>query len=160
MNGACVEDLPANDDPYRCVGLEWRQSGPGTYHVGDVVPLSLYAVADGCNMPSSGCPLGGHPIWHIYTILEWDPAVLQLQTPTTGNPNPADPCDDVNFAVACPANAYNWFTRDFRMIAATTSSINPATDSHRMTAMRIICRPHTRRARQSRWHVPLLRVSR
>jgi hypothetical protein len=113
LNGACVEDVPAADDPYRCVRLEWRASGPANYYAGDTAGLSLYAVADGCNTPSLDCPTDGHAIEEIDVILDWDPAYLQLQPAATGDPNPADPCDNADCGVVCPPDEYNWLNSVF-----------------------------------------------
>ncbi|MFH1108688.1 MAG: hypothetical protein V1790_05770, partial [Planctomycetota bacterium] len=50
-NGFCVDNPPASNDPYRCVKLEWRASGPTTVLAGSTVELGLYAVANSCSTP-------------------------------------------------------------------------------------------------------------
>jgi len=106
--GVCAASEPAPNEPYRCLRFVWQVDGPDERAVGDIVHASLHIVTDGCNTPSTECGATGHPVAEVSAILNWDPGVLELQMPSLGNPNPADPCDNADCQFACPANEYNW----------------------------------------------------
>ncbi len=71
-DGSYVDSPPADNDPYRCVHLEFRPSTLPSVPVGTTIELGLYAVATGCNVKrctgganagqacggSADCPLG------------------------------------------------------------------------------------------------------
>lgn len=110
QNGVCIGG-PANG----CVDLELRlPPGQGAYHVGDVVEVQLWAVANGCPAPPVGsdCISGEQAIQSITAVMSYDETIIALADPADiGSPNPEDPCNDVdpcNFDCGMPGLYYNW----------------------------------------------------
>ncbi len=99
--GLCVNNVPAANDPYRCVRLEWRPTTPQTLKVGSTITLSLYAVADQCNTASDDCPTNQASISQIETLLSWTPTVLELRASTSQNLNPLDTCNNSSACTQC-----------------------------------------------------------
>ena len=106
--GACVEEVPASNDPYRCIRLQLVPEVPGNLGAGSTARVKLMAYADNCNVVSTTCPNNSPPITGIEAFLAWDPAKLELQTSTISNLNPEDPCASNNGCFVCPSGQYNW----------------------------------------------------
>lgn len=100
-NGTCVPDTPLAADPYRCVRLEWRPTTQQNVVLGSTVTVSLYAVADQCNTPSTDCATTAAAILNVTNLLNWNNAHLELQPSTSQNPNPADACNPAAPATVC-----------------------------------------------------------
>lgn len=99
--GVCANNPPASNDPYRCIRLEWRPTTSQAIPVGSTAILSLYAVANGCNTPSEDCPTGQASVAGVEALVAWNPTYLEIQTSTTQNRNPQDPCDHPNPCYVC-----------------------------------------------------------
>ena len=99
--GLCVNNPPAANDPYRCVGLRLLPANqPVT--VGSTVLLSLQAFADGCNTASENCPTSQASVSGIEALISYDPTKLDLLTPGGGNPpNPQDHCNNPDACNQC-----------------------------------------------------------
>jgi hypothetical protein len=103
-----VDNPPASNDPYRCVKLEWRASGPTTVLAGSTVQLGLYAVANACNTPTTDCPGTSLAVASIDALFSWNKTFLQLNPSTGPDPNPQDACVQPTACTACPIDTYNW----------------------------------------------------
>jgi hypothetical protein len=105
QDGVCV----GGRNPDGCVRLELRVPlSQQEINVGDILKLSLFAVADGCS--------GGKALLAgIEAAISWDPEVLKLASAAEiGEANPQDPCDSPESCYDCGTiYRYNWAASAF-----------------------------------------------
>lgn len=99
--GNCLADLPAANDPFRCLRMEWRPTTQQTVTLGQTVTLSLYAVADQCNLDNPDCPSTAAALHSVAALLNWNQTHLQLQPSSVQSPNPTDACDHADTCNQC-----------------------------------------------------------